>query len=486
MTALSGEAKAGLAGEAKRKGRVRSGGTLLGANLLEAILPFLRNIALARLIAPDQFGLAISLSVVLGMIEVITDFGLPIFAVSKTTTASDDEVMATLQSLALLRAAAIGAVLVAGSPVMAQLFGAHDKAWVYALLGLIALLRGFNNLGPKECMRHYVFWREATIVSMTQTVWAVVTVAVAAVQGGFECMIWGMLAATCVEVALTHWISPRPYRLRWNAGAAKDASRFGRPLLVNGMAVSLAMGDRLLVGALLGPAILALYNVAYGTATLPRSVLAKFLNSMFVPIFTNSRAQPERFARVSDLWAWLLSALGCFYGLGLALLGDEVLGLVFGARYHPSRLFMCLAGMSVFVKFMMMLPVPAAYAAGRTRLVSLGSIMSACAIAPAGLILILTRNLDLFLLSIVAAEFSAAILYTRWALRAQAFRAPVAWLCLGAPLAPLASLALLAWSAPDLARLDWALACAAGVAAAGAFYAAVALAFRIDFRTLLH
>ncbi|WP_460451267.1 oligosaccharide flippase family protein [Alsobacter sp. SYSU BS001988] len=486
MTAISTEAEAGLADGAARKGRVSAGGTLLGANLLEAILPFLRNIALARLIAPDQFGLAISLSVVLGMIEVITDFGLPIFAVSKTTTASDDEIMPTLQSLALLRAAAIGAVLAAASPLVAQLFGAGDKAWVYALLGVIALLRGFNNLGPKECMRHYVFWREATVISSTQTVWAVVTVALAALQGGFECMIWGMLAATVAEVALTHGLSPRPYRLGWNANAAQDASRFGRPLLVNGMAVSLAMGDRLLVGSLLGPAALALYNVAYGTATLPRSVLSKFLNSMFVPIFTNSRAQPERLARVSDLWAWLLSALGCFYGLGLALLGDEVLGLVFGAHYRPTRLFMCLAGMSVFVKFMMMLPVPAAYASGRTRLVSLGSIMSACAVAPAGLILILTRDLDAFLLAIVAAEFGAAIIYARWALRAQAFTPRVAWLCLGAPLAPLAALALLAWAAPQLARLDWAMACFGGVAAAAAFYGAVAVMFRIDFRTLLH
>jgi O-antigen/teichoic acid export membrane protein len=486
MTAIPGEADASLEAEAPRKGRVRAGGALLGANLLEAILPFLRNIALARLIAPDQFGLAISLSVVLGMIEVITDFGLPIFAVSKTTTASDADVMATLQSLALMRAAAIGAVLAAASPFVAELFGARDKAWVYALLGLIALLRGFNNLGPKECMRHYVFWREAAVVSTTQTIWAVVTVAVAAVHGGFECMIWGMLAATVAEVALTHALSPRPYRLRWNRGAAQDASRFGRPLLVNGAAVSLAMGDRLLVGGLLGPAALALYNVAYGTATLPRSVLSKFLNSMFVPIFTNCRANPERFASVSDLWAWLLSALGCFYGLGLALLGDEVLGLVFGAQYRPTRLFMCLAGMSVFVKFMMTLPVPAAYASGRTRLVSVGSIMSACAILPAGLVLILTRNLDAFLLSIVAAEFCAAILYTRGALRAQAFTAPVAWICLAAPLAPLAALALLARLSPALDRLDWALACLGAAAAAGAVYAAVAVVFRVDFRTLLH
>jgi PST family polysaccharide transporter len=463
---------------------LRSSAPLLAANLLEAILPFARNIALAHLIAPDEFGLAISLSVVLGMIEVLTDFGLPIFAVRKTATLPHDTMMGTLQSLALIRAAVLALLLAVASPLIARAFHADGSTAIYALLGLVALLRGFENFGVKAMMRRYVFWREAVVVAGAQIAGAGVTVAVAAAGGGFACMVWGMLATGLATVVLSHALSPEPYRLRWDRSATREAVGFGRPLLVNGVAVSLGLCDRLLVGSLLGPAPLALYNVAYGTATLPRTVLARFLTAAFLPLFVENRERGARPSALFDAWAWCLSCLAFAYGLGLSLIGDQVLALVFSQTYQPTRLFMCLAGLSVCVKFLMLLPVPEAYAAGNTRLVAFGSLLSACSVVPGAVLLLWTRDIDLFLLGMTVSEFAALLILGRRAMCEQAFTQQAAWLAIAMPFALLGALALVTLLLPQMTFGAWLAVCSGALLLSVAIYGSMIVRFGIGLRVL--
>jgi PST family polysaccharide transporter len=131
---------------------------------------------------------------------------------------------------------------------------------------------------------------------------------------------------------------------------------------------------------------------------------------------------------------------------------------------------MCLAGMSVGVKFLMLLPMPAAYAAGATRLISTGSILSALSILPAALCLYLWRDLELFLLVAVLAEFTALLVLVRLALREFAFTPRVAWLAVGVPFLLVGALAATARFAPGIDFAGWFMACGAAFAAGLALY----------------
>ncbi|WP_375461956.1 oligosaccharide flippase family protein [uncultured Enterovirga sp.] len=457
---------------------------LLAANLLEALLPFARNVALARLVAPEDFGLAISLSIVLGMLEVVTDFGLPILVVRKENRVPHDVMMGTLQSLAIMRAAVLGGILLAASPLVATLFHAPDQVGVYALLAPIVLLRGFENYGVKELMRRSSFGREAAVTGAAQVAAFATTVAAAWHRPDLTCMIWGLGAATVTTVALSHFLSPTRYRLRWNREARRDAARFGLPLLVNGAAASLTLSDRLLIGGVLGPMPLAFYNVAYGTAQLPRTVIARFLTSAFLPLFVRQREQGGDEAALFDSWAWCLSCLAFAYGLALSLVGDQLLALVFGPAYQPSRFFMGLAGLSVCVKLLALLPVPAAYAAGNTRLVAYGSILSALAVVPGALALLATRDLTLFLLGMTVGDIVALALLGRRARREHVFNQNAAWCAAAWPSLLLASLVILTWLAPQLTLAAWLGAGLAALAASGALYGLMLSRFDIRLRIL--
>ncbi|WP_448956246.1 oligosaccharide flippase family protein [Labrys neptuniae] len=435
--------------------KLASSTPLLLANLVETSVPLLRNIALAHLLPPEQFGLAISLAVVLGLIEVLTDFGLPIFAVRQPESFSSAEALASLHSMALVRSAWLAAILVVLSPLISHVFAAQASFWLYALLGPVALLRGFENLGVKAMMRRYAFGREATVIAVSQTAGLAATIAAAVAGAGMAAMIIGLIATSGMTLLLSHVLSPVPYRLGWQREAVKEAAAFGRPLVINGAAVALTTCDRLLVGAWLGPVALALYNVAYGTATLPRSVLARFLTSAFLPLFVEHRDRGKSLTPLLDVWLLCLSSIAFLYGWGLGLMGDRLLGLVFGATYQPSRLFMCLAGMSVAVKVLMLLPSPVAYADGVTRLITWGSALSALAMLPAALCLYFVRNLELFLFVGMLSELCGLLVLACIAGRAFPFRRSSLVVALVIPFVSLGSLGVAAFLLPGLAFASW-------------------------------
>ena len=107
----------------------------------------------------------------------------------------------------------------------------------------------------------------------------------------------------------------------------------------------------------------------------------------------------------------------------------------------------------------MLLPSPAAYAAGTTRLISWSSILSALSIAPAALCLYLWRNLDLFLLTAILSEFCGLLVLARLLMREFAFTPSTVWLAITMPFVLVGSLAVVAFVLPALDFSDWLAVC---------------------------
>jgi PST family polysaccharide transporter len=462
-----------------------STGVLALANLIESILPLLRNIALTRLIAPDQVGLVFSLTIVISAVEVATDFGLPIYAVRKRPSTSVVEAMKTVQTLALVRSSIIALILVGIAPLVARAFHAPEASGVYALLALVAVLRGFENLGVKEAMREYVFWREAVVIAGSQLVSVGVTIGAASVSPVFTCVLWGMIAGAFTSLILSHLLSPRAYRVGWNSIAAAEAVKFGSPLVVHGTAFTLNLSDRLLIGALLGPVPLAVYSVAYGSAMLPRGILAKFLTTIIIPVFVRADARQELNTQLLDTWAVSLSLIGFYCGLSLCLFGNEAISFIFGSSYNTSRFFMCLAGLSFFVKTMMLQPVPVAYQVGNTWLVTFGSLVSAAAIVPGAATLLLSSRLEMFLMAMTLAEMAGLLLYTTRASREQRFTLSLSYFLTAVPSSLLGMLCAVAFAAPDLSVGLWLVASIVVLALSMAFFAKIFVSFNITPRVII-
>ena len=339
--------------------------------------------------------------------------------------------------------------MIATAPLIARSLHVPAATWAFAALGAVAALRGFENLGVKSMLRANQFSPEASVIAVSQVALLVVTVAAAWWTGRYDCILWGMLAQTIAVVGLSHMVSPRRWRLGFNRVVITEALRFGRPLLIGGAAASVATSDRLIVGAVLGPAAIAVYNVAVGSAMLPRSVMARFVTSALVPLFSRKSMHADKVAPLADAWAFGLSCTALVYGLAIALAGGPVLGAVFGPVYQPSQLFMTILGLAVCIRILMLLPVPPALARGDASLVTLASIAPAIAVLLATPILIVTRDPSSFLLTSSIVELLALFWLTRKiAVRLSFSPAPLRLLAIGPPVT-LTVLVIATLLAPD-------------------------------------
>ncbi len=381
---------------------------LFFATLSEMAFPFIRNVALAHILAPREFGLGISLSVVYGIAEQATDIGVQFSAVRSNDHDDAGTLYATLHMLMVTRGAALAGLLVLASPVMAWAFDAREATFAYALLGVSMLIRSFAHLGTKEAMRSYVFWREGSLLAGAQIVWTVVTIIAAFVFRSFYAVIIGVLANAVSYVAFSHLLSLRRWRLGWHRQMAAEAIAFGRPLIPNGTANAFTqLADRFVIGSTLGVVELAIYNVSMVTALLPRNAVAKFLNTLFIPTFTNLGPEGARRLRLFDSWALLLSTMGFLYGLALISLGPTMIGLIFGRVFRPTDLAMGLIAINICAKFLDQLPVPASLAFGQTRFIFFGTLATAFGVAAGIVALLLTHDFDVFLGALAAGEVAA-------------------------------------------------------------------------------
>ncbi|WP_407529928.1 oligosaccharide flippase family protein [Methylobacterium oryzisoli] len=438
------------------RSHLRSGATLLSANLADMLFPFARNVALSHTLPTDQYGLAISLSVVAAFAELATDIGLQYSAVRGHGDTDPDEVYGTLHAVALLRAGLIALGLLAAAPLVVWSLDAGHALWAFLALALVPLIRAFQNLGVKELTRSYEFGPDAATVIGAQLAWTLVAVGIALVVRDYRCMLAGILGGAIVSVVVSQVMARRPWRLAWNREVAREAERFGRPLIPNGMANAFSiMGDRLLVGSALGVQALALYNNAMGIALIPRGQLIKFLTSVYLPAFvTRTPAEAAR-ARLHDQWAVWLSLAAFAYGLALLAVGRPMIGFVFGPAYTPSLALMSAIAVDVSIKTLLAFPVPPCLAAGQTRFVLWGSIAGAGVVLIAAATIPLHRSLAGFVGGLAAGESLVLVGIVWRTLGWHGFSPRLAWFLVLFPVGALLALAALAPQAAGLPFQHW-------------------------------
>lgn len=389
---------------------LKSGSVLLAANLAEMAFPFIRNIFLARLLSQDNFGVAVSLATISALVEVGLDFGVPVSAVRYTTTDDPKRALGTLHTLQLSRAVLVGGLIMALAPLLAIIFSSPHATWAYVAVGASAIIRGFGNLGVKQAMRDYVYWPNALTIILSQLAWTFAVVVAAWISPDYTAMAWGLAASVIASGITSHLLSRFPWRLSWDKEVADEATSFGKPLVPTGLVTAgLSLGDRVFIGWMLGVQTLGFYSVVFGTASLPRGAILRFLTNLFVPAFVNRPADHPSVKKNCARWTLILSLTAFLYAMGFIFVGTPMLPLLFGKAYAASPHLMALIGLNLYVKFLYQLPSPVALAQGRSRLMLTCTVFSLLALAVAVAATMVWPSIDVFVTVLTAAEIIAVI-----------------------------------------------------------------------------
>ena len=123
-------------------------------SFLDAGVPFVRMLAMSRLLPLRELGFASGLTATDGMYEQVTNIDAQRFVFS-TPRQDYDEALASAHALSALRGVTVGLLAVAASPLIAGIMSLRSDWPDFAILGGIIVIRSLEHLGPKLAARDY-------------------------------------------------------------------------------------------------------------------------------------------------------------------------------------------------------------------------------------------------------------------------------------------------------------------------------------------
>lgn len=461
------------------KGRVGSGAVLALGHVSEALMPFVRSVALARLLPPTEFGIAIAISTTASVVEMFTDLGLDRLALR--AGAGDDPLgyRHTIQSVNLLRGVMNAVILALIGPLLATLLGQPQSGLLFSSLGLISLARGLINFEVKQVMQRYVYWPEGTALLTLQVSWTVASIAFAVWLRDARAMAYGIMVGQGGYMLLTHLLARHRWRLSWDRRIVREALDYGLPLVPSSVITAAnSLLDRFVVGGVLGPAVLGFYSAVYMMSMMPRAILSRLLNNLIIPVFINREAEGGDSARIFDTWAVVSIGMAFLVAVGTVCLARPVLLLVYGPTFLPAADITVMVAADFIPKFLICLAGTPALALGHTRALLRYTLLTVPALGVAAICVLITRTLEGFLAGMLAGDTVCVLALIVIATRRYPYRPRLLWSLLvgSVGLFALPGGVVLRWPGVNaLAPATIGLHVGAGVLAAGLFVAVVAV-----------
>ncbi len=318
---------------------------LVSGNAFGSALLLVRNLLVARLVSPEDYGIASTFAIAMSVVEMLSYFGLnQMIVVDKE--GDDPKVQRGLQGFQLLRGVMSGLILYAIARPYARLLGVEEVTWAYELMALLPVINGLQHYDIHRLKRHLVF-RPWIVSQSAPPLIALVTLwPLALMYGDYRIMLVSLFIQHGSMVLLSHLTAERSYSLGLDFSLMRRATVFGWPLLLNGILLfGVFNGERLIVGNQLGMAQLAVFSMAITLTLTPTLVLAGACQSLFLPQLSGARDRPDAFRWLGVAATEAGLAIGILLILGMVLVGGPLMHLLLGEKY--SAILVLLIPMAV-------------------------------------------------------------------------------------------------------------------------------------------
>ncbi len=254
------------------------------------IIQFIVSVVLARLLAPEDFGLMAMALVVISFIDIFRDLGTTASIVQRKELSA--ELLSSLFFLNVIFGLLTGGIVMLAAPVVAWLYNNAALAPILRVLGLTFVISSFG-LAKKALLQRNMFFDGLAQVELLA---AVVNGGVAIVLAGLGWKVWALVAGALVSSivsTLLFWLAV-PWRPLWRFQWSNIKEVFQFSLNLTGAQIFnyfIFNADQLIIGRFLGAASLGLYALAQRILMTPVLFITQVLIRVLFPAF--SRIQDD-------------------------------------------------------------------------------------------------------------------------------------------------------------------------------------------------
>lgn len=326
---------------------VRGGTVTLAAQGIQFALGLGSTVVLARLLAPEDFGLVAMVTALTGFVAMFKDAGLSLATVQRAEI--DHAQVSTLFWINVAASVALMLVLAALAPAIAWFYGRPGLVYVTLAIAATFVLGGLTPQHAALLKRQMRFTALAAKEITAMACGMVVGVTLAWLGARHWALVamgaTSSLVAAVMVWGLTGWVPGLPRRgtgvrpmlvFGGNLTAAKFVNHFSRH------------ADNILIGWYWGAGALGLYHKAYALMALPISKIFEPLGDVTVPALSRLQDDPARFRqyylKAVNSVAWMTMPPVAL----LAAAAGPIILLVLGPQWEGAiPIFQILAAASV-------------------------------------------------------------------------------------------------------------------------------------------
>jgi PST family polysaccharide transporter len=299
------------------------------------LLGLLVFVILARLLDQVAFGLVALAAVFVAFAQLFVDQGLGDALIQRRSVSRSQ--IDTAFWVAVLTGGVLTIAGIALGPLIATLVGEPAIGPILQVLSLTFLLTAFSSIQLALLRREMRFKSLAIRKLLAVGGSGVIGVAMALNGFGAWSLVGQQLSNAVISVVMLWTVSP--WRPGLKVARADFRQLFGFGLNVVGSdLLNFLSGnvDRLLVGTYLGPGALGYYAVAHRVLDTSQSLLVSFARKLAFPIFSRLQDDRDRLRRAYSRVQRALSMIILPGYVGLALVAQEAIVVIFGDRWGPS------------------------------------------------------------------------------------------------------------------------------------------------------
>lgn len=304
-----------------------SGISAKGLNIVSSII-------VARLLAPEDFGLmAIAMSVIV-FSQSTTQFGFESALIQKQDRPED--FLNTAWTFELSRYLAIFLLIFLAAPLFASLFNEPRALVLLRVISLSLVLQGLRNIGVIYFRKDLDFKRQFVTEVIPVIAYVSVVIPLAYSFRSVWALVWGNLTSGVASCLITYIMHPYRPRLDYNIQKAQNLFKFGKWIFGGNIAVMLkTQGMSLFMGKYLGLPALGFYERSSVFTEKLLQQISEVAWKVGYPTFSKLQDNPSRFKRMFQKTLQLQTFIGIPMAGGLFVLSEDFVHLFLTDKWLP-------------------------------------------------------------------------------------------------------------------------------------------------------
>lgn len=313
-----------------------------------AAAQFLQYLVLARVLEPRQIGQIATVSLIIGLADLVVGLGVPQAVVQRRAVTSRE--LSSLYWLNFFAAVVFACCVWLVAAPVAAVFDDSAVIDLIRLASVLLVISSFGQISKALLEKRLEFQRIAVAETLSSVVLLGATVGLALAGVGASSAVWGLIVAALVRNLAYRVAARRLFRLRLRF-AFKDTRRFLEFGLLQGVDAIINYVQNALstfvTGLAVGTGAMGGYNLTYQLGVNMPARLNPVVTRVMFPVFSTLNAKDPRMRSGYELLGLTVSLMSVPALLCLSVLSEPVLDLLYGSQwgqFAPVLSILCLVG----------------------------------------------------------------------------------------------------------------------------------------------